>query len=42
MVEGTNPYFEWNELDLKASKVYMSIITDIITDIYFERTDTGD
>jgi hypothetical protein len=31
-----NPSFEWHELDLKASQVYLSIITDIIADINFK------
>jgi menaquinone-specific isochorismate synthase len=36
IVEGTNPSFEWDELDLKASQVSLSKVMDIIADIYLK------
>jgi hypothetical protein len=41
IVEGTNPSFEWDELDLKASQVSLSNVMNIIADIYLNanRTD---
>jgi isochorismate synthase EntC len=36
IVEGTNPSFEWDELDLKASQVSLSNDMDSVADIYFK------